>query len=74
MSKVLIDGIANLSLHNGIVRVECVAVGADGQGHPSGTLMIPASMAATVLNSLIQGVQELDKKIREQVEAPEADK
>ena len=66
MSKILIDGIANLSIHNGVLRIECVAVAADGQGHPSGTLVIPGAVAVQVLNALIQGVQDLDKKLREQ--------
>ena len=41
MTQILIDGIANITLHNGILRIECTAAGADGQPHPSGTLVIP---------------------------------
>ena len=27
MTQILIDGIANITLHNGILRVECTTVG-----------------------------------------------
>jgi hypothetical protein len=74
MSHVLIDGIANLTVSNGVLRVECTAAGADGQSHPSGTLVIPGAVAGQVLQALINGMQELEKKIREhqaQAAAPE---
>lgn len=67
MTQVLIDAITNLSIHNGVLRIECVAVGADGQPHPSGTLVIPGAVAAQVLQALINGTQEIDKKLREQM-------
>ena len=70
MTKILIDGISNITLHNGIVRVECTTVGADGQQHSSGTLLIPGGVAAPVVQALINGMQELDKKIREQTPTP----
>lgn len=74
MTKVLIDGIANLSLHNNVVRVECLAAGADGKSEPSGTLLIPGAVVGPVLQSLIQGMQELEKKIREQLPTEESGK
>lgn len=67
MNQTLIDGIANISIQNGVVRIDCVAAGADGQARPSGTLVIPGGIIGPVLNALVQGVQELDKKLREQV-------
>jgi hypothetical protein len=66
MNPILIDGISNLSIHNGVLRVACIATGADGQSHPSGTLVIPGQVATHVLNALIKGTQELEKKLREQ--------
>ena len=68
MTQVLIDAITNLSSHNGGSRIECAAVGADGQQHPSGTLVIPGAAATLVLQALVNGTQELDKKLREQQE------
>jgi hypothetical protein len=66
MTQVLIDAITNLSIHNGVLRIECAAVGADGQPHPSGTLVIPGAVAGQVLQAVINGTQEIDKKLREQ--------
>lgn len=70
MSHLLVDGISNLSITNGVLRVECTATGADGQPHPSGTLVIPGPVAGQVLQALINGTQELEKKIREQQAQP----
>lgn len=67
MNQVLIDAISNLSIHNGVLRIECVAAGPDGQPRPSGTLVIPGAVAAQVLQALINGTQELEKKLREQM-------
>lgn len=72
MTQVLIDAITNLSIHNGVLRIECVAVGADGQSHPSGTLIIPGAAAVQVLQALIGGTHELEKKLREQQQMPPA--
>ena len=66
MTQILIDGVTNISLHSGVVRIECTTVGADGKPHTSGTLVIPGPAAAHVLQALITGTQELEKKVREQ--------
>ena len=67
MNQVLVDAISNISIHNSILRIECVAVGPDGKQHPSGTLVIPGAVAGPVLQALINGTKELDKKLREQI-------
>jgi hypothetical protein len=69
MTKILIDGIGNISLHANLVRVECTAAGPDGKPQPSGTLLIPGVSAAHVMQLLINGLQELTKKLREQQQA-----
>jgi hypothetical protein len=66
MTQILIDGITNISFHSGVLRIECVTVGPDGKPHPSGTLVTPGAVAGNVLQALIKGTQELDKKMREQ--------
>jgi len=65
MTQILIDGITNISFHNGVLRVECASAGPDGKPQPSGTLAIPGAVAGPVLQALIKGTQELDKKVRE---------
>ena len=66
MTNILVDGISSISLHNGILRIECTTVGPDGKPHPSGTLVIPGAIATQVVQALVNGMQELDKKIKEQ--------
>lgn len=66
MSVVLIDGIKDVVLHNGMIRVDCVSVGPNGRESASGTLVIPANIVAAVVQTLAGALQELDKKIREQ--------
>jgi len=66
MIQILVDGITNITFHGGVLRVECATVGPDGKPHPSGTLAIPGAVAGPVLQALIRGTQELEKKVREQ--------
>ena len=68
-SVIVIDRISNLAVSNGILRIECVAVNAAGQEKPSGMVLIPANMAGAVVQSLVNGMQELDKKRREAMAA-----
>jgi hypothetical protein len=66
MSQILVDGIGSITLHNNVLRIECVAAGTDGKPQPSGTLVIPGQVAAHVVQALVNGMQELDKKLRDQ--------
>jgi hypothetical protein len=66
MSQILVDAITNVTLANGVVRVDCVATGPDNEQRPSGTLLIPAPQAGVVLNALINAMQELQRKQQEQ--------
>ena len=68
-SVIVIDRISNMAVSNGILRIECVAVNAAGQEKPSGMVLIPANVAGAVVQSLVNGMQELDKKRREAMAA-----
>jgi hypothetical protein len=63
-SVIVIDRISNIAVSNGILRIECVAVNVAGQEKPSGMVLIPANVAGAVVQSLVNGMQELDKKRR----------
>ncbi len=67
MSITLIDRIGSLTFQNGLLRVDCVASGPNNEERPSGTLLIPANQAGPVLQALIGAMQELDRRVREQV-------
>jgi hypothetical protein len=72
MTILLIDGVKDIVLHNGVLRVDCVSAGPNGQQQPSGTLLIPANIAAAVVQTLANALTELDRKMREQMAAQPA--
>ena len=72
MSVTFIDALKAVTMHNGVLRIDCVAAGPNSEERPSGTLLIPANQAVPILRSLTQAIQDLDKKIREQAEQASA--
>jgi hypothetical protein len=64
---ILIDRIANVAIANGVLRIECVsaATSSSSPEKPSGTVLIPAVVAGQVVQTLLNAMQELDKKARE---------
>jgi hypothetical protein len=71
MTQIFIDGVKSVTMHNGVLRLDCVAAGPNNEERPSGTLLIPANQAAQVIRALTQALQELDKKMREQAQQAE---
>jgi hypothetical protein len=65
MAMILIDGIGDVVFHNGIVRVDCVAAGPNGEQRDAGTLLMPGNVTGAILQALTNAIQELDKKMRE---------
>ena len=65
MSVIMVDGIKDVVFHNGIVRIDCLAAGPNNETRASGTIMIPGAVTGPILQTLINAMQELDKKIRE---------
>jgi hypothetical protein len=65
MSVIVVDGFKDIVIHNGLVRIDCVSAGPNGEQRQSGTLVIPAIATGPVLQALANAMQELDKKIRE---------
>jgi hypothetical protein len=66
MELILVDRIDAVVFHNGVLRVDCVAIGPNNKERASGTLLIPASQAGTILRTLIGATQELERRLREQ--------
>jgi tetratricopeptide (TPR) repeat protein len=64
--QILIDGVKAVSLHNGLLRIDCVAAGPNNEERSVGSLLIPGNRAGPILRSLTQAVQELDRKVRKQ--------
>jgi hypothetical protein len=74
VSVTLIDAVKAIVMHNGVLRIDCVAAGPNNEERPSGTLLIPGNQVRQILQSLTQAVQGLDKKIREQAQQAAAGK
>jgi len=72
VSVILIDRMTTVVLNNGIVRVDCVASGPNGEERPSGTLLIPANQMGPLLQMLMSATQQLDKQLRQAVSAKPA--
>ena len=69
MTKMLIDGIKSITLHGNVVRIHCVVVGAEGKPEAAGTLLIPGSEVAPIMQTLVNGLQEMQKQMRERATA-----
>ncbi len=67
MSVILVDRIGAVVFHNGVLRIDCIATGPNGEDRPSGTLLLPLNQAGAVLRSLIGAAQEVDRRLREQI-------
>jgi hypothetical protein len=65
MTVTLIDGIKAITLHNNIVRIDCISTGPNNEERVSGTLLIPAIRAGQIVQALTQALQELGNKLRE---------
>ena len=62
----LIDGIQNVTMANGLVRIQVVQTGADGKQKGVEEIAIPASQYATVVQGLQQAGQNLQQRLQEQ--------
>ena len=64
MDQLLIDNINNVSLSNGLVRIECTVTGADGETRTSGEIVVAASQYATVVQALQQAGQQIQERVQ----------
>ena len=70
---ILVDNISNVSLINGLLRVECTSVGTDGQPKPSGEILIPANRASVVLKALANALKQIQAQRNERAKAGNGD-
>lgn len=68
MSMILIDSVKTVAYYNGVLRIDCIAAGPNGEERPSGTLLIPGNQAGQVLKGLVEAVQELEKRLQGQTQ------
>ena len=65
MNQILIENIANASLSNGVVRIQCASTGADGETQTAGELLIPVGQYSAVVQSLQNAGQQLEQQMRD---------
>lgn len=65
MTTMLVDNVKAVAFHNGVLRIDCVAVGSNNEEQSSGTLLIPGNMVGPILQALVTASQDLDKQMRE---------
>ncbi|MFO7801625.1 MAG: hypothetical protein R6V55_04965 [Desulfovermiculus sp.] len=64
MDITLIEKLGSVSMRGGLVRVQCMATGADGQERVTGELVIPAASFGQVAG----GMQAAGKQLQERIE------
>jgi hypothetical protein len=65
LDTILIEAVNTISLHNNLLRIDCAAAGANKKEPSVNCLLIPGNRAGSILRSLTQAAQELEKKARE---------
>jgi hypothetical protein len=69
MTQMLIDGVKSITLHGNVVRIHCVVVGIEGKPEAAGTILIPGNEVAPIIQTLVNGLQEMQKQMRERAAA-----
>jgi len=72
MTQMLIDRVTSITLHANVVRIQCIAIGADNKEEPAGTILIPGNEVGQMMQTLAAGLQEMQKQLRERGEAAAA--
>jgi hypothetical protein len=72
MTQMLIDGIKSITLHGNVVRIHGFTVGPEGKQESAGTLLIPGNEVGPIMQTLVNGLQEMQKQLRERAAAATA--
>jgi hypothetical protein len=64
METILIEKLGSVSMRGGLVRVQCMATGADGEERVSGEMVIPA----VAFGQIAGGLQAAGKQLQERTE------
>ena len=62
----VIDGIQNVAVANGVVRLQVTRVASDGKSKGVEEIAIPSTQFATVVQALQQAGQNLQQRLQEQ--------
>lgn len=59
----IVDGISEVTLVNGVVRIQLTAVGGNGKAFETGSLEIPANIVGDLVNGLGASINELNSRL-----------
>jgi hypothetical protein len=65
METILVEKLGAVSLRGGLVRVQCLSTGADGEERVSGEMVIPAVAFGQVAGSLQSAGKQLQERIEQ---------
>ena len=63
------DGIKNISLSNGNLRITLVQNGPENTQVDAGTLVVPANQASALVNAMANGLKQIDEQMKARAEA-----
>lgn len=74
MNILLVEKLGVVSMRNGVVRIQCIATGADGKDQVTGELVIPAIQYGMVAGGMHAAGKQLQEKLEQARAAQEANK
>jgi len=70
----IIEQIGAATFANGLVRIQALAAGPDGQVRESGVIEVPGNIVAEVVNNLVKTLNTLETQLSEAAEAEQSTK
>ena len=70
----IIEQIGAATFANGLVRIQALAAGPDGQVRESGVIEVPGNIVAEVVNNLVKTLNNLETQLSEAAEAEQSTK
>ena len=61
----LTDGIGQVTISNGVLRIQLLKIDPGGEAAPSGTLEIPKDSVQGFMNGLVESINQINEKILE---------
>ena len=65
----IIEQIGAATFANGLVRIQALAAGPDGQVRESGVIEVPGNIVAEVVNNLVKTLNSLETQLSESAES-----
>lgn len=64
-TAIFADGIRNISLSNGVLRIELARVSGDKEYHQTGIVYLPANQASNFVNSMTKAINQISEQLKQ---------